>query len=90
MQAGLHIVVRGVVQGVGFRYFVLRHAQTLNLAGWVRNLYNGNVEIEAEGDRSLLETFISELKVGPRAAHVTDLTLDWQPYAEKYKTFEIR
>ena len=90
MQAGLHIVVRGVVQGVGFRYFVLRHAQTLNLAGWVRNLYNGNVEIEAEGDRSLLETFISELKVGPGAAHVTDLTLDWQPYAEKYKTFEIR
>lgn len=90
MYVGLHIVVQGIVQGVGFRYFVYHHAVKLGLAGWVRNLFNGNVEIEAEGERSLLESFIGEIKLGPRSAHVKDLHIEWQPYENKYSAFEIR
>lgn len=85
-----HIVVQGIVQGVGFRYFVRHHAVKLGLSGWVQNLFNGDVEIEAEGERSLLEIFIGEIKVGPRSAHVKDLHIEWQPYENKYSAFEIR
>ncbi len=49
MQIGAHIIVRGLVQGVGFRYFAYRHAVNLGLTGWVRNLYNDDVELEVEG-----------------------------------------
>lgn len=72
------MVVEGLVQGVGFRWFVARHAQALDVRGYVSNLYNGNVEIEAEGERSLLEELIKQVKVGPRSAHVTNLWLEWK------------
>lgn len=86
----LHIVVQGLVQGVGFRYFVYHQATKLGLTGWVRNLFNGDVEIEGEGERSQLESFLSEIKIGPRSAHVKDLHIEWRPYENKYSTFEIR
>jgi acylphosphatase len=90
MQIGVHIIVQGLVQGVGFRYFVYRHASNLGLAGWVRNLYNSEVELEVEGDRSLVEELIKELKVGPRSAHVKDLKIEWQDFKSRYQGFEIR
>ncbi len=89
MQVGVHITVKGLVQGVGFRYFVYRHATHLGLTGWVRNEYNGDVEICAEGDRSLIEELIKELKVGPRSADVKDLKIEWQEYQGRYEGFEI-
>jgi acylphosphatase len=90
MQTGVHITVQGLVQGVGFRYFVYRHASGLGLTGWVRNLYNSDVEIEAEGDRSMVEELIKEIKVGPRSAHVKDLKIEWQDFKNRYQAFEIR
>ncbi|MBI3005263.1 MAG: acylphosphatase [Ignavibacteriales bacterium] len=90
MQLGVHIVVEGFVQGVGFRYFVLRQASTLGLRGYARNLYNGAVEIEAFGDRSVLEEFIKAVKVGPRAAHVADMKIQWKDDDPTRKGFEIR
>ena len=78
MHARVHIIVEGLVQGVGFRWFVARRAQALGIRGFVNNLYDGNVEIEAEGDRSLLEELIGEVKRGPRSAHVTNLRLEWK------------
>lgn len=93
MQAAARIVVEGLVQGVGFRWFVARKAESLGLGGYVKNLYNGNVEILAVGNRSLVEELIGEVKVGPRAAHVTNLRLSWEdpPASEMYSgTFEIR
>jgi acylphosphatase len=90
MYVRLHIVVQGLVQGVGFRYFVYHHAKKLQLAGWVRNLFNGDVEIEVEGERSFLESLLGEVKIGPRSAHVKDLHIEWQPYENKYSKFEIR
>ena len=72
---GVHIVVKGLVQGVGFRYFVSQRAQRLRIAGVVRNLPDGAVEIEAEGPRSLLEELIREVRIGPRASRVTDVAV---------------
>ncbi|HTP79866.1 MAG TPA: acylphosphatase [Bacteroidota bacterium] len=90
MDARAHIVVRGLVQGVGFRYFVLMRAQKFALRGYVQNVYNGDVEIEVEGARSLVEEFIGEVKVGPRAAHVSDLRIDWMDLSHAFTTFEVR
>ena len=84
------MVVKGLVQGVGFRYFVFRHATKLGLTGWVQNLFNGHVEIDVEGERSLLESLLAEVKIGPRSAQVKDLHIEWQPYENKYASFEIR
>ncbi|HSQ73972.1 MAG TPA: acylphosphatase [Bacteroidota bacterium] len=90
METRAHIVVEGLVQGVGFRWFVARHAQGLGLKGYVRNLFNGSVEVEAEGDRSLVEELIRHLKVGPRSAHVRDLHIEWLPPQSETRAFEIR
>jgi len=90
METGAHIVVRGMVQGVGFRYFVLDRATRLRLKGFVRNNYDGNVEITVEGDRSLIEELIKEVKVGPRLAHVTDVKVLWEDFKIQYEAFEIR
>jgi acylphosphatase len=56
----------------------------------VRNVYSGEVEIEIEGDRSLIEEFIKEVKVGPRVAQVKDLKIEWLTCENYYKSFEIR
>jgi acylphosphatase len=90
MQARVHVLVSGLVQGVGFRYFVYNKAINLKLTGFVKNLYSGDVEIEAEGDRSLIEEFINQVKVGPRTARVTDLKIRWINCINTYSGFEVR
>jgi acylphosphatase len=90
MDAGVHIVVDGLVQGVGFRWFVATRAKNLNLSGYARNLYDGRVEIEAEGDRSQLEELIRAVRVGPRSAQVRNLQIDWKNPSFSFTHFEIR
>jgi len=63
-------IVRGRVQGVGFRWFVEREAHLLGIAGWVRNNHDGSVEILAQGTRDQLLGLHSRLREGPRAARV--------------------
>lgn len=89
MEVAAHIIVKGIVQGVGFRYFVYNRATSLGLRGFVRNLYNGDVEIKVEGSRSLIEELIRIVKVGPRSAHITDVLITWQEPENKFKGFEI-
>jgi acylphosphatase len=89
MTTRVHIIVEGLVQGVGFRWYAARKAEALGLAGHVRNLYDGTVELEAEGDRSLLEELIRALKVGPRSARVTNLRLEWIPPLQTSGGFHI-
>jgi acylphosphatase len=85
-----HMIVEGMVQGVGFRWFTAREAQHLGLAGFVRNLSDGSVEVEAEGERGMVEELIGQLKLGPRASDVRDIHVTWQtPLMEKVR-FEIR
>ena len=85
-----HIVVEGLVQGVGFRWFASHKAMQLGLAGHVRNLADGNVEVEAEWDRSLVEELIAALKVGPRSAHVRNLRIMWVEPRHESNHFSIR
>ena len=59
--AAAEIIISGVVQGVGFRYFCLRTAQSLNLFGWVKNSSDGSVISYTEGDRSTIEEYIKQL-----------------------------
>lgn len=75
-------VVRGRVQGVGFRYFVAREAEALALAGSVRNLPDGSVEVLAHGDEAPIETLLGRLWQGPPLARVTAIdTSDAEPPA---------
>jgi acylphosphatase len=89
--ARVHIIAEGLVQGVGFRWFVSRKAEGLGVSGWVRNLHNGSVELEAEADRSMLEELIKAVKIGPRSAHVTNVRIEWvEIHSNQDARFEIR
>ena len=85
----VHAVVRGRVQGVGFRYFALRRARALGLTGWVRNRADGGVEIEAEGDRVALGAFLEALRQGPSASRVTNVDAEWADGPRRHPRFEI-
>ena len=73
------MVVRGRVQGVGFRYFVLDLAIGLGLVGWVANDPDGSVRCVAEGRRADLETLLTALSVGPLGGRVDDVEATWGP-----------
>ena len=66
-------IVRGRVQGVGFRWFVEREAHTLGIAGWVRNNVDGSVEVMAQGTGQQLLALKARLRQGPRAARVDNV-----------------
>jgi acylphosphatase len=66
----IRLIARGRVQGVGFRYFVLRRAQALSLDGEVRNLADGGVEVVASGSAAAVEQLIEAIRTGPSAASV--------------------
>jgi len=66
----LHFLIRGRVQGVGFRWFVHREAAELGLRGWVRNTDSGEVEIVAAGDSAVLAELRTELHKGSRGSRV--------------------
>jgi acylphosphatase len=86
----IHIIIKGMVQGIGFRYFVYQHAVRLGLKGFVRNLPNGNVEVEVSGNRSLVEELIQMVKVGPRTSRVTDVQIHIINSESNYTSFEIK
>lgn len=79
-------IVSGVVQGVGFRFFASRLAQRYGITGFAKNLPSGDVEIEAEGDKSAVSGFLEEISIGPRYAHVTDVNIEWLEL-KNYKVF---
>jgi len=75
-------IVRGRVQGVGFRWFVEREAHILGIAGWVRNNHDGGVEVLAQGTRDQLAGLHGRLREGPRAARVDGVDVsDAEPQA---------
>lgn len=86
----LRAVVRGMVQGVGFRFFVRRQAAALGLRGYARNRYDGSVEVVAEGDRRSLEQLLYALERGPSAADVEDVQAEWDTGSGAFSSFQIR
>ena len=86
----LHAVVEGRVQGVGFRYFVEEQAVALGLKGWVRNRWDGTVEVTAEGERDTLNKLLAALNRGPRAANVTYVQAEWEKANGEFSSFYVR
>ena len=82
-------IVRGRVQGVGFRWFVDHEARQLGLAGWVRNNIDGTVEVLAMGNDQQLATLFNKLRQGPRAARVDDVQEIAAEPVEGLTTFRI-
>jgi acylphosphatase len=84
-----NLVVHGRVQGVGFRYFVQRAAQRLGLGGWVRNLSDGTVEIEVEGDEAAVADLLREVRTGPPFSRVDRVDADPRTPTGKPRRFTI-
>jgi acylphosphatase len=81
--------ISGIVQGVGFRFFVQKKAAALNLAGWARNLDDGRVEVYAVGSPEALENLAAALHIGPRGAEVRSVEEHDAP-VENMTSFLVR
>jgi acylphosphatase len=86
----LRAEVFGEVQGVGFRAFVLRRAMEYGLTGWVRNRWDGSVELVAEGPRPALDTLLADVKEGPSMSVVERVDTEWGPATEEFRIFGVR
>ena len=78
-----------MVQGVSYRYFTMRQAQSFNISGQVRNEANGNVKVYSEGERESLDQFINYLKKGPSFSCVDDVIIKWEAEDKTYNDFKI-
>jgi acylphosphatase len=85
------IIVKGLVQMVGFRYYTVRNANSLGIKGYVRNLSSGDVEIFASGKKEDFLKFIQVIKKGPTGAVVNDVIIDYNVEAvEEFTEFDAR
>jgi acylphosphatase len=83
------LIITGVVQGVGYRYFCYKKAKELGVIGWVSNQHDGSVFCWAEGDRAVINEFIVELKLGPAASSIRDVIVKWHDSTGEYSSFNI-
>ena len=84
------ILVSGRVQGVSFRQFTIDEARGLGVRGWVRNLPDGRVEAEAEGERAAVESLLGACRRGPPGAKVAEVEVSWAPHAGDLGEFTVR
>ena len=84
-----HAFVAGVVQGVGFRYFVVDVAAEAGAVGWVRNLRDGRVELVAEGSRPGLESLLAQVRRGPRGGRVDHVEAVWESATGEFHRFGL-
>jgi acylphosphatase len=89
MKKCVHLIVSGMVQGVGFRYYVHHSARRHYLKGWVKNMDDGRVETMAEGEENELQEFVREVKKGSRFSTVDDVQVEWHAYSNQFKDFKI-
>ena len=86
-----HIVVTGLVQGVGFRYFTVTQARRLGVHSWVRNCLDGSVELEAQGSSAAVQALVEQLTVGPRWSEVSHVAVHDMPTTdETARAFGVR
>jgi acylphosphatase len=86
----LEATVRGRVQGVGFRWFVVRHARRLGIAGWTANEPDGSVSVVAEGTDDALRELLGHIRAGPPGAGVARLDERWLDATGTLADFRIR
>ncbi len=85
----LHAIIKGHVQGVGFRVFTRGAALRHGCTGWVKNLDDGRVEVFAQGDELDLTELLTELYKGPPWAHVSDIDMHWEAREQAFSSFTI-
>jgi acylphosphatase len=88
-KSAAHIFINGQVQGVGFRNFAQRYAFLLGLKGFVKNLADGRVEIQLEGERTRIDLFMEHLHRGPSLSKVIDLEVAWTTPSGRFQDFSI-
>lgn len=86
----LQVKIFGQVQGVNFRYYTTLQARKLGLAGFVRNLPDGKVEVMAEGEQEILQRFLEWCQLGPVGAQVEKVEAFWAKTKGQFDKFEIR
>jgi acylphosphatase len=84
------VIVQGVVQGVGYRFFALNQARLYDVKGYVRNMPDGTVEVVAEGEKGILKDFVGQLRIGPVSAHVTGLKVKWSENEQGFTEFRLQ
>ena len=88
MNVRKHMLISGDVQGVGFRYRANYAARGLGLTGYVRNLYDGRVELEVQGDQDLISRFLGEIDAGS-FVHIDDIETENMPLDENERGFKV-
>lgn len=84
-----HVFVSGRVQGVGFRAFACRQAEQHGLTGWVRNVIDGRVESEAQGQRRAVDEYLHDLERGPAWSSVDQVEVSWIEPIQHDSVFEV-
>ena len=85
-----HLLISGKVQGVAFRYYTQDIAQSLEIEGWVRNCWDGKVEIVVEGEEEKVKKLINWCYKGPGSAIVEKVDIEWEKYRGEFNSFGIR
>ena len=89
MNKCFEIILEGRVQGVGFRNYALTRAVRNNIKGYVKNSYDGNLEIVCCGEKENLNKFISEIKKGPSFAYISKIKINEYTHSADFKDFRI-
>jgi acylphosphatase len=84
------IIANGLVQGVGFRYYIIKNAESLELKGYTKNLFSGEILTVVEGSRAKIEELFKKIKIGPSHASVKNCKIEWGESKNEFTNFEIR
>ena len=84
------VTVKGLVQGVSYRYHTLQMASGLDITGWVRNMPNGDVQGCFEGEKTDVEALIDWCRIGPRLASVDRVIVEQEPFSGEFRGFKVR
>ncbi len=84
------VIVKGIVQGVNFRYYTQRQGIRYNVTGWVRNLPDGSVAAVFEGEEQDVEAMVQWCRHGPPSAQVTELIVQPEEYRGEFSSFSIK
>ncbi|KPK86579.1 MAG: acylphosphatase [Deltaproteobacteria bacterium SM23_61] len=90
VKSRVKVIVKGIVQGVNFRYYAQRQAAKFNITGWVKNLPDGSVAAVFEGDEQDVEAMVQWCRRGPPSAHVTELIAQPEEYQGEFSSFSVK
>ncbi len=85
-----HLLISGRVQGVGFRYRAQNIAQNLGVRGWIKNCWDGKVEVVMEGEEDKVKKLIDWCYQGPRSAEIEKIDLEWEEFKGEFTNFDIK